>query len=236
MEEREHKEISDETHTPEQAAIWYLLNENFQVDETEFTMDDKKDEATLASAYLKKFYSRDMKLIEFFEFEAMLEYEKCIRSIFTKERELKPLQLKTNINSLSKAPFHQVVLSAILNQCTFMRETLHMRKERELSRYKKVIEDRKKLDEKRAQEGEDEDMEFQELNALEALEFDEKSDTTINNMYRKLNHKLVEHLTTWINQIDSNNYVQQLPAGEERQIATSITQLLDNCAEQWKEY
>lgn len=45
----------------------------------------------------------------------MLEYEKSIRSIFTKERELKPLTLKTNINSLTKAPFHQVVLSALLN-------------------------------------------------------------------------------------------------------------------------
>ena len=54
--------------------------------------------------------------------------------------------------------------------------------------------------------------------------------------YRKLNQVLVDHLQQWINTIDSNNFVQTLPAGEERHIGNSISQLLEQCADKWKEY
>lgn len=68
-----------------------------------------------------------------------------------------------------------------------MRETLKTRRETELSELKEAIRQR---EEAKKQEKEL-DVDFRM--------YEDKSDSSIITYYRKLNHKLVDHLTAWIN-------------------------------------
>ena len=137
--ERESKEISEVEYDEEMSDVWFKLNKKFAFDSTEV-----KD----AKQKLKHVYSKTMTLLEFMEHETMIEYERAIRSLFSisqNDRELKSLK-QSSTNTLSKAPFHQVVLSSLLNQAVFMHETLNHKKAIDMAKT------RVKLDEGRERE------------------------------------------------------------------------------------
>ena len=89
--------------------------------------DEKYGEVISSLAQIEKleYYYKieDLTLLGLMEHETVIEYENAIRSIFDKNLNLRPLNV-TDFNSLDEAPFHQIILSTVLNQAVFMREVL----------------------------------------------------------------------------------------------------------------